>query len=147
MAEILITGMDLSEDRQIIITKDGKVLATDWRGISMPTEATAQELPPHGRLVDIDKMKLDFKATVVNAIMKRTTLTGSTDSDGLMGLGFSISSTKTPVVVTEQSNSNYHIFEIFKYLSVWHVRVTDIAGNKVANQSFSIYIYYLDYNS
>lgn len=57
MAEILITGMDLSEDRQIIITKDGKVLATDWRGISMPTEATARELPPHGRLIDADFYK------------------------------------------------------------------------------------------
>lgn len=54
MAEILITEMDLSEDRQIIITKDGKVLATDWRGISMPTEATARELPPHGDLKDAD---------------------------------------------------------------------------------------------
>jgi len=46
MSEILITGMDLSEDRQIIITKEGEVLATDWRGVAMPTEATARELPP-----------------------------------------------------------------------------------------------------
>lgn len=53
--DILIKNMDLSEERQIIITKKGEVLTTDWRGISMPTEATAIELRPHGDLIERDK--------------------------------------------------------------------------------------------
>lgn len=47
--------MDLSEERHIIITKNGEVLATDYRGVAMPTESTAMELRPHGDLIERDR--------------------------------------------------------------------------------------------
>ena len=57
--DILITNINLQkEDRHIIITPNGEVLDTDYRGISMPTESQAIALPEHhGTLKDVDEIK------------------------------------------------------------------------------------------
>lgn len=56
MAEILIKGMempkDISNPLHISIFSNGSV----WITHEGKTEATAQELPPHGRLIDADAL-------------------------------------------------------------------------------------------
>lgn len=56
MAEILIKGMEMPKDMSnplhISIFSNGSV----WVTHEGKTEATAQELPPHGRLGDLDKL-------------------------------------------------------------------------------------------
>lgn len=55
--DILITNMNLpKEDRHIIITPNGEVLDTDYRGISMPTESQAITLPEHGAVIDLENL-------------------------------------------------------------------------------------------
>ena len=61
MADILIKGMEMpkgDEDLRIIINSDGSIHRIIGWAIS-EKKATAIELPPHGRLVDGDKLLTD----------------------------------------------------------------------------------------
>lgn len=72
MAEFLITGLEMPKDDilRIEICPNGQVNRIVGWAVSEQNKGRAKELPPHGRLGDIDKMELDFKATVVNCIEK-----------------------------------------------------------------------------
>ena len=76
MANLLIKGMKLPEGRNILqlyVTNNGKVFVyTDtFEGdIEEHPNTTAIELPNHGRLIDADKMELDFRVSVANCIKK-----------------------------------------------------------------------------
>ena len=64
MADILIKGMKLTEEGHCFleIFSDGEVKKWDnFPRKFVDTEAIAIELPPHGRLVDIDKMISDSR--------------------------------------------------------------------------------------
>ena len=64
MADILIKNMELPKEGEsclnLKIYSDGTVLTTGiYNEEIMPTDATAIELPPHGRLIDADRLKAD----------------------------------------------------------------------------------------
>ena len=81
--DILIKGMDMPKhDRHIIITSKGEIFDTDYRLISMRTDSTAIELPPHGELVqrsDILRLFDENKLSAREAVMKAPTILEATE--------------------------------------------------------------------
>lgn len=62
MSEILIKNMALPKQgwKRLILLPDGEVREIGGDEAVMATDARAVEIPPHGRLGDLDLMKEDF---------------------------------------------------------------------------------------
>ena len=79
----------------------------------------------------------------IDNLLKSKTLTNTTDSDGLVSLGMQ-SSDYAVVAVVDNDSSKKNIYVPFKYLGIWHVRVTSPTGVTVASTSCNMKIYYFE---